>query len=63
MPLGDIIITLTVERPDLKREFSISLRVPGNQTYPSTIPAGARTKIGDTIERLINTVDQDRTDL
>lgn len=61
--MGDIVITLTVERPDLKRQFSVSMRVPGTGTPVSTIPAGARTKIGDTLERLIATVDQDRTDL
>lgn len=63
MPLGDINITLLVERPDMKRQFSVTMRIPGNGNPGVTIPAAARTKIGDTLERLITVVDQDRSDL
>lgn len=61
--MGDIVITLTVERPDMQRRFSVSMRVAGNGNPLTTVPAAARTKIGDTLERLITVVDQDRSDL
>ncbi len=63
MPMGDINVTLLVERPDSKRQFSVTMRIPGNGILGVTIPAAGRTKIGDTLERLVLTVDQDRSDL
>jgi len=63
MPLVDYEITLLVNRPDQKRQVSVTLRIAGNNTPGATIPAGARTKIGDALERMVGVLDQDRTDL
>jgi len=63
MPLVDYQITLRVERPDNKRAVDVTVRVAANGTAGLTIPAGGRTKIGDSIERMVGVLDQDRTDL